>query len=151
MLPIDIYIKLALAIFFFFFFLFLSRVRRRRTVSFLNIAFPCEDAWVCFLRYGALLALTTVPPVGSGAEFFPLSTAAAAGIPDEPSALLFGPAAVAAGGGDEPACGKQVTTYATCKAVKTGKSLSSVETGSATRAGNRTVYRASRMAGWTCE
>jgi hypothetical protein len=32
-----------------------------------------------------------------------------------------------------------------------GKSLSSVETGSATSAGKRAAYRASKIAGWTCE
>lgn len=105
-----------------------------RTVSFLKMASFLEDACACFFRYGALVALTTVfPPVAAcvvaaaavveGDEaFFPVST----------SALLLLPP-------DDPACGKHVTTYATCKTVKTGKSLSSVETGLATSAGNRTA------------
>lgn len=49
-----------------------------------------------------------------------------------------------------PACGRQVTRYATCRPAVTGTSLASVATGSATRDRNRSANHARRTAGWTC-
>lgn len=100
-------------------------------MSFLKMASRLDDACVCFLRYGGLVALTTV---------FPPAAAGDVVVEDAAPSALLPPVEL-------PACGKQVTTYATCNAVKTGKSLNSVATGSATSAGNRTAYSARSTAG----